>query len=198
MWSPLSRGERGEGVPIVLWPVAIVALVAVAAIGWACFQEEGTKEVSVPETDLPPAHQIVEGDLKPLELSGGAVEGSADGESLVGHVTTTTVTGEEPIPKGSVTPNVPAGYGDLVPLAFHVDSATAGTLESGDWARLSFAPTTEAEDVEPLAVRALLLSVDEPETGETEYVVAVEERDRGRLLDVVARARLLVTPVTGP
>jgi hypothetical protein len=198
MWSLLSKDESGAGVPIVIWPLAIVALIAMAGIGWAVFQGKRTKEVTVLDADLPPAHEIVEEDVKTLELRRDAIDDSdlVESKSLLGHVTTTTVAGEEPVPEGSVTASKPAGYANLVPLAFHVDSATAGKVDSGDWVRLHFAPTAHADGVEPVTARALLLSAAESEEGETDYVVAVKKCDREALLGVVARSRLLVTPAS--
>lgn len=196
MWS-LSKSERGEGVPIVLWPVAIVAILAAIGAGQIGLQEWRTEVVSVPIAGLPPLQEIKAGDLEEIEVDRGDVGDSdlTDREDLVGRVTTAALAKGEPVPEPSVTAAKPSGYGDLVPIAFHADATTAGEVESGERVKLHFAPTVDSNSVEPLTAEAVLLSADESDSGETDYVVAVCDSDRTAMLGVVARARLLVTPL---
>lgn len=204
MWSP-SKGssprsawladERGASLPIVVWPLAIVGLLALVGFAMLFVRECGKREVVVPRADLPPAHLIAAGDLETKKVSNGDVSDSdlIEEKDLLGRVATTTLAAGEPVPGVGLTAVRPTGFDGLVPAAFHADSATAGAVKSGQWVRLGFAPTVDSNSVGALSVDAVLLSADEGESSETDYVVAVCKADREAMLGVLARARLMVT-----
>lgn len=178
---------------MLLWPVVIVsALGAVAILVPGC----STDKVMVPKTALPALHEITPSNLEEVEMDGRSVDDSHWIESgdLVGRVTKTAIAKGELVRKADVTAAKPEGYGTLTSVAFRADSSTAGDLTTGKKASLLFAPIADAEAVKPLEVDAIVISANDGESGETDYVVAVTQADRTRMLDVVARARLLVVP----
>lgn len=204
MWSPSKgassrpawlAGEGGASLPVVLWPLAIVGLLTLVGLAMLFVRECGKREVVVPSADLPVAHLISVGDLETKKVSNGDVNDSylSEEKDLLGRVATTTLAAGEPVAEVGLTAVRPTGFDGLVPAAFHADSATAGAVKSGQWVRLGFAPTADSSSVGALSVDAVLLSADEGESGETDYVVAVCKADREAMLEVLARARLMVT-----
>jgi hypothetical protein len=178
---------------MLVWPVVIVGLIAVVTL---LLQGCSEQEVMVSKSDLPALHEITADDLEEVEVSARTVGDSQWTESgdLVGRVTKTAIAKATLVRKADVTAAKPKSYGNRKPVGFHADSNTAGDVSTGNKVRLLFAPTADAESVKPLAVDAVLLSTSEPKSGGTDYVVAVSESDRTKMLDVVARARLLVVP----
>jgi hypothetical protein len=187
------RTSGGFGATMLLWPFALVALIAIVALA---LQACSTTKVYVPKADLPALHQIVAADLKQVDLSRRDVSDSAWKKrgDLAGRVTTVAVAAGEPVDKAALTAAKPKGYARRTPVAFHADSNTAGDVATGREVRLLFAPTADAEGVGPLSIDALLVSAEDVEAGGSDYVVAVTSADRRRLLDIVARSRLLVVP----
>lgn len=178
---------------MLMWPAVIVGLIA---IGTFLLQECSQQDVMVPKRDLPALHEITADDLEEVEMSARTVGDAQWTESgdLVGRVTKTVIAKGKLVRQSEVTTAKPKNYGSRKPVAFHAESNTAGDVSTGKEVRLLFAPTADAESVAPLAVDALLLSVSEPKSDGTDYVVAVSESDRTKMLDVVARARLLIVP----
>ena len=178
---------------MLLWPVVIVvALGAVAIFVPGCSMDK----VMVSKTALPALHEITAKDLEQVEMDGRLVDDShwIETGALVGRVTTNAIGKGELVRKADVTAAKPAGYESLTPVAFRADSTTAGDLTTGKEVRLLFAPLADAEAVMSLEVHAIVISANEGESGETDFVVAATQGDRTKMLDVVARARLLVVP----
>ena len=180
----------------MLWPLAIVLVLAAIGIAMVFARGCGTREVTLPKADLPPAHLIAAADLETRKVSNGDVSDSdvTDEASLLGHATTTTLAAGEPVAESGITAIEPSDFENLVPAAFHSDSATAGAVESGQWVWMGFAPSADSGSVRPFGLDAVLLSASERDSGETDYVVAVRKADREAMLGVLARARLMVTP----
>jgi len=180
-------------IPMSVWPaVVVIAIIGVAVSVRGCAQKI---DVAVPVRDLPALHQITAADLTSItmkERDAGAKE-LRTASDLVGRVTRTKLSQKARVMNDAVTKVTGANYAQRSPVAFHVDSSTAGEPESGDEITLAFAPTADAKGTSPVVLSALLIEAKEIEAGGTDYVVAVSRKDRQRLLNVVARSRLLVS-----
>jgi hypothetical protein len=174
--------------------LAIALIVGAMLVLHGCVKDE----VTVPKADIAPLQRIASDDLEQVEVSSATVGDSqwTNAGDLVGRVATTAIAKGKPVAKAAVTAAKPIGYALLEPVAFHADSNTAGEVSTGGRVTLLFAPTGDADSVEPLSVDAVLLSASVLTSGGTDYVVAVRAGDREKLLNVVARARLLVVPAS--
>lgn len=173
------------------WPALVVLALFLIA---RCAPDQFEQTVLVPKQDIPAftpirGDQLVEKEMPRRDVDDSAVTKRSD---LENHVTRAPLAKGDPVPEASVTVAAPRVYAGLQAVAFHADSDTAGELGTGASVKLLFAPSADAEDVEPAEIDAILLDAEEVKAGGTDYVVAINPNDRIRLLEVVARTRLLV------
>lgn len=179
--------------PMVVWGILVVLALAIA---WGVSDPNGeTVDAIVVKADLPPYHQIVSADLETSTGYNGPmpVGGSLDEKALLGRVTREAIPSGRPIGSGEVTASkvAPAALAGAKLVLKPTRSSAVG-VETGEAVELRLAPTASDAGLRGADVPALLLNTGEG--GGRPYTVAVARCEVDRLLDLVGRSDLFITP----
>lgn len=179
--------------PIATWPLILVLALAAAAIFLPPLFET---KIWVPKGDVAVFTRIKAKQLRQVKKLKRDLDGSlvTARDKLLRRVATAPLAKEKPVSATAVTEVAPRKFEGLEPVAFHADATTTGEIATGKRVKLLFAPTAPTAGVDPLALPAILLRSEGVKAGGTDYLVALTRTDRKRLLEVVARSRLLVVP----
>jgi hypothetical protein len=188
-------GEGRPRVPVLGWPLCAVLLIGAAGlfVPLVC----GKVGILVTTKDLSAYHRIEAADLETKQVWRRGLDDSvARTRGLVeGRVTRRAVGKGERIPLDALTHAVDAAAMKGVQLTLRPARSSSLGVKPGDLVRLRLAPTTDSAELRPVTAGALLLDAAEGIDGTTDYVVVLREKDVRRVLAVVGRSELFVTPV---
>jgi SAF domain len=181
------------GVGAFAWPLLVVAVMAIA---WPVAERlRGEEDVVTAARDLEAYHRIEAKDLTTAEVGRPLPEGVLrDSEKIVGTVTRKALEKGARLHSSDVTKVVDAGSFEGVRLRLRPRRASIVGAKPGDLVSLRLAPTADGADVEPDSIPALLIDTSGKEGAVGDPVVIVKEDVTSRLLRLVGRSDLLITP----
>jgi Flp pilus assembly protein CpaB len=188
-------GEGRPRVPVLGWPLFAVLLIGAAGLFMPLIC--GKVGILVPTKDLSAYHRLETADLETKQVwRRGLDDGVAQTHALLeGRVTRRAIGKGERIRMDELTQAVDSTALTGVQLALRPARSSSLGVKPGDRVRLRLAPTTDSADLGSVTVGALLLDAAEGSDGTTDYVVVLKQGDVKRVLAVVGRSELFVTPI---
>jgi hypothetical protein len=190
-------GVTGPGISLVWWPLVVVAVILI--VGVAVSLCKGRVTISVPQKDLAAYHRVMSTDLdeKRVWRRGLDEDVLRTRAQIKGRVTRTALGKDDQIHDDSLTTPVgPKALGGFQ-IKLHPEGASSLGVSPGNKVKLHFAPTTETAIPKATSIDALLLDATETDDKQ-EFVVVVDSKDIPRLLSVLGRSELVITPAEQP